>query len=262
MKTKKEKKSILAIKNLHVDIGDAHILKGINLTLKKGEVHIIMGQNGSGKSTLLYAIMGHPGYVVTRGSITLDEKNILSMKTHQRALSGLFLAFQQPYEFSGLPFANVVRTAKNAHRKYADATSKGVPPAEFAVHMKDQMSAIDLNTQFLYRSLNEGFSGGEKKKAEVLQMMMLQPSFAFLDEIDSGLDVDAIKKVCLSIKRGIKEYDTGIILVTHNPRILSSISPDHVHVMVDGKIITSGGKELADRISHEGYTSFIQKRKK
>ncbi|MDO8572129.1 MAG: hypothetical protein Q7R79_05610, partial [bacterium] len=184
------------------------------------------------------------------------------MKPHERALSGLFLAFQQPYEFAGLPFANVVRSAKNAHLKNSDSTSKGIAPVEFATEMKNQMSVVGLNTQFLYRSLNEGFSGGEKKKAEILQMMILQPTFAFLDEIDSGLDVDAMKIVCSSIKRAVKEYGTGIVLVTHNPRILSYITPDRVHVMVGGKVIISGGKELIGTIGRDGYTSLIQKKKK
>ena len=249
--------SVLEIKDLHVSVkteqGDKAILKGVDLTLKQGEIHAIMGPNGSGKSTLSYAIAGHPRYEVTSGSILLDGEDVLEMSVDERAHAGLFLAMQYPVEIPGVTNSNFLRTAKTA--------IDGEAPA-IRTWMKDVKTAMEnlrMDQSFANRNVNEGFSGGEKKRNEILQLELLKPKFAVLDETDSGLDVDALKVVSEGVNRAKETTGLGIMLITHYTRILRYIQPDFVHVFVDGRIAEQGGPELAARLEEEGYDRFLAK---
>ncbi|MHA3683143.1 Fe-S cluster assembly ATPase SufC [Leucobacter sp. HY1908] len=249
--------SVLEIKDLHVSVtteqGDKEILKGVDLTLKQGEIHAIMGPNGSGKSTLSYAIAGHPRYEVTSGSIHLDSEDVLEMGVDERAHAGLFLAMQYPVEIPGVTNSNFLRTAKTA--------IDGEAPA-IRTWMKDVKTAMDnlrMDQSFANRNVNEGFSGGEKKRNEILQLELLKPKFAVLDETDSGLDVDALKIVSEGVNRAKDNTGLGVMLITHYTRILRYIKPDFVHVFVDGRIAEQGGPELATRLEEEGYDRFLAK---
>lgn len=249
--------SVLEIKDLHVSVtteqGDKEILKGVDLTLKQGEIHAIMGPNGSGKSTLSYAIAGHPRYEVTSGSIHLDGEDVLEMGVDERAHAGLFLAMQYPVEIPGVTNSNFLRTAKTA--------IDGEAPA-IRTWMKDVKTAMEnlrMDQSFANRNVNEGFSGGEKKRNEILQLELLKPKFAVLDETDSGLDVDALKIVSEGVNRAKDNTGLGVMLITHYTRILRYIKPDFVHVFVDGRIAEQGGPELATRLEEEGYDRFLTK---
>lgn len=249
--------NILQIENLTAKIEDQEILKGINLTIKSGEIHAIMGPNGSGKSTLCKILMGHPGYEMTGGSIKFNGEEISEMDTNERANLGIFLAFQQPLEIPGVSLGNFLRLAKNANNKASDPESKEIRPGEFVKIMQENMQLLQMEKDFMGRSVNEGFSGGERKRAEILQMAVLQPKLAFLDEIDSGLDIDALRIVSAGINAIVKSQNTGLLMITHYQRILNYVKPDHVHIMKDGQIIKSGGKDLALELEEKGYETFI-----
>lgn len=242
----------LFVKNLHVKVEDTEILKGLDLTIKSGEIHAIMGPNGTGKSTLAYALMGHPNYEVMEGEVLLDGKDILEMEADERAHAGLFLAFQYPVAVPGVSVANFLRTAINAKRRSADPEDKGITIPEFRALLKEKMNMLEMDHSFAGRYLNDGFSGGEKKRVEILQMSVLEPKFSVLDETDSGLDIDALKVVADGVN-SIQDSKQGILLITHYQRILNYIKPDFVHVMLDGRIVESGGPELALRLEEEGY---------
>jgi Fe-S cluster assembly ATP-binding protein len=246
----------LEIKNLHVTVdteqGTKEILKGVDLVINSGESHAIMGPNGSGKSTLAYTIAGHPKYTVTKGEILLDGEDVLEMSVDERARAGLFLAMQYPVEIPGVSVSNFLRTAKTA--------IDGEAPA-LRTWIKDVKSAMDnlkMDSSFTERNVNEGFSGGEKKRHEILQLELLKPKIAVLDETDSGLDVDALKIVSEGVNRAKQENDFGLLLITHYTRILKYIKPDFVHVFVAGKVAEQGGPELADRLEAEGYDRYVQ----
>lgn len=246
---------MLVIKNLHVDIQDEKqqiktILRGVDLTIKPGEVHAIMGPNGSGKSTLSNVIAGRDGYTVTEGSITYQGKNLLHMSPEERAVSGIFLAFQYPTEIPGVNNMYFLRTALNNQRKL-----KGLPPldaADFLVQIKQKIKAVGLDDAFLHRGVNEGFSGGEKKRNDILQMLMLEPSFLILDETDSGLDIDALQQVASSVN-SMRHQERSMLVVTHYQRLLDYITPDVVHVMANGRIQKTGDKSLARVLEEKGY---------
>ena len=244
--------SVLLIKNLHVNVENTEILRGVDLTIKTGEVHAIMGPNGTGKSTLAYALMGHPKYEIIQGEATLDGKDLLNLDPNERSELGLFLAFQYPVAVPGVSVANFLRTAINAHRKAQDPDDKGISIPDFRKKLKEQLALLDMDETFAGRYLNDGFSGGEKKRVEILQMATLEPKFSILDETDSGLDIDALKIVADGVKT-ISKKDQGILVITHYQRILDYIKPDFVHVMLDGRIVESGGPELALRLEAEGY---------
>nr|NIS42020.1 Fe-S cluster assembly ATPase SufC [Desulfuromonadales bacterium] len=234
------------IKNLQVGIDDQPILRGLDLTLHKGEVHAIMGPNGSGKSTLANTLMGHPKYTVTDGEVLMKGQNLLEMDTDERARAGLFLAFQYPSEVPGVRMNNFLRQACIAR------TGQEIDMLEFYDKLEAKMKQLDMDEKFTRRYLNEGFSGGEKKRNEILQMMMLEPEFAVLDETDSGLDIDALKIVA----RGVNELrgeNLGILIITHYERILRYVQPDHVHILVEGRIVKSGGPDLASHLEEHGY---------
>lgn len=241
-----KKKKRLEIKNLHVKVDGKRILKGLNLKMKQGEIVVIMGPNGSGKSTLSYTIMGHPKYIIEKGSILLNGKDIAKLKTDERARKGLFLSFQHPSEISGVSVTNFLRTAVNSQRK------KPLPITEFKKLLDENVKKLNINQEMLRRYLNEGFSGGEKKKTEMLQMSMLKPDFAILDETDSGLDIDALKVVANSIN-DLAKQGKGILLITHYQRLLDYVKPDKIHILMNGKIVLSGGKELAVHLEEKGY---------
>ncbi|OMP67824.1 Fe-S cluster assembly ATPase SufC [Domibacillus epiphyticus] len=240
--------STLTIKDLHVAIDGKEILKGVNLEIKGGEFHAIMGPNGTGKSTLSSAIMGHPKYEITQGSITLDGEDVLEMEVDERARAGLFLAMQYPSEITGVTNAEFLRSAVNARREEGDEISL----MKFIRQMDGNMDLLEMDQDMAQRYLNEGFSGGEKKRNEILQLMTIQPKIAILDEIDSGLDIDALKVVSKGINK-MRGEDFGCLMITHYQRLLNYITPDHVHVMMQGKIVKSGGSELAERLEAEGY---------
>lgn len=244
--------SELIIKNLHVNVADTEILKGLDLTIKKGEVHAIMGPNGSGKSTLAYALAGHPSYEVTEGEVILEGEDILDLGADERARLGLFLAFQYPVAIPGVTLANFLRTAINAHRKAKDEGDKGIPIPEFRRLLKEKMDLLKMDHTFAGRYLNDGFSGGEKKRAEILQMATLQPTFAILDETDSGLDIDALRTVADGVN-ALRGPEMGTVVITHYQRILEYIKPDYVHIMFDGRIVESGGPEMALQLEEQGY---------
>ena len=240
--------STLEIKDLHVSIEDKDILKGVNLTVNTGEIHAIMGPNGTGKSTLSSAIMGHPSYEVTQGEVLLDGVNILELEVDERAKAGLFLAMQYPSEITGVTNADFMRSAINAKRE----EGQEINLMQFIKKLDKQMDFLDIDKDMAQRYLNEGFSGGEKKRNEILQLMMLEPKFAILDEIDSGLDIDALKVVSKGINE-MRGEDFGALMITHYQRLLNYITPDKVHVMYGGKVVKSGGPELAKRLEEEGY---------
>ncbi len=239
---------ILAIKNLHVEIEGKPILKGLTLTVKGGEVHAIMGPNGTGKTSLAQTLMGHPHYTVTSGQVTLDGQDVLAMRTDQRARAGLFLAMQYPSEISGVTTANFLRTAINSLR----GEGHQIPLKEFRDRLDETMQFLEMDPKFSNRYLNEGFSGGEKKRNEILQMLMLRPRIAVLDEIDSGLDIDAIKVVAKGVQ-SLNGPEFGSLVITHYQRILSYLKPDFVHIMMDGRVVKSGDYQLAEELESKGY---------
>ncbi|HDD7776358.1 TPA: Fe-S cluster assembly ATPase SufC [Staphylococcus aureus] len=240
--------STLEIKDLHVSIEDKEILKGVNLTINTDEIHAIMGPNGTGKSTLSSAIMGHPSYEVTKGEVLLDGVNILELEVDERAKAGLFLAMQYPSEITGVTNADFMRSAINAKRE----EGQEINLMQFIKKLDKNMDFLDIDKDMAQRYLNEGFSGGEKKRNEILQLMMLEPKFAILDEIDSGLDIDALKVVSKGINQ-MRGENFGALMITHYQRLLNYITPDKVHVMYAGKVVKSGGPGLAKRLEEEGY---------
>jgi Fe-S cluster assembly ATP-binding protein len=241
---------MLEIKDLHAKIGDKEILKGINLTIQTGEVHAIMGPNGSGKSTLSAVLVGNPLYEVTSGSVTFNGKDLLAMKPEERACEGLFLSFQYPVEIPGVSMTNFMRAAVNAKREYIG--EKPLNAAEFLKLMREKRKIVELDSKLANRSVNEGFSGGEKKRNEIFQMAMLEPKLSILDETDSGLDVDALRIVAEGVNK-LKTPETSCIVITHYERLLDIIKPDHVHVLYKGKIVKSAGPSLSKEIEERGY---------
>ena len=244
--------SELVIKNLHVNIEDKEILKGVDLNVKQGEIHAIMGPNGTGKSTLAYTLMGHPNYEVTGGEVWFKDKDILELDPDERSRLGLFLAFQYPVAIPGVTVANFLRSAVNARRRAENPEDKGVPIPEFRKMLKEQMSLLKMDHNFAGRYLNDGFSGGEKKRAEILQMAVLKPEIAILDETDSGLDIDALRVVADGVN-ALMSNDMGVLVITHYQRLLNYIKPHFVHIMLDGKIVESGGPDLALHLEEQGY---------
>ncbi|MBM6592047.1 Fe-S cluster assembly ATPase SufC [Brevibacterium sp. RIT 803] len=248
--------STLKITDLHVSVntetGPKPILNGINLEINSNETHAIMGPNGSGKSTLAYSLAGHPKYQVTSGSVTLDGEDVLEMSVDERAKAGLFLAMQYPVEVPGVTVTNFLRSAKTA------IDGEAPKLRNWTKDLKSAMENLRVDPEFASRNVNEGFSGGEKKRHEILQMEMLKPKFSVLDETDSGLDVDALRIVSEGINRVRESTDVGVLLITHYTRILSYIKPDHVHVIIKGKVAEEGGPELAERLENEGYDRFLQ----
>ncbi|HEY2174090.1 MAG TPA: Fe-S cluster assembly ATPase SufC [Mycobacteriales bacterium] len=242
--------STLEIHDLHVSVEDTEILKGVDLVVRSGETHALMGPNGSGKSTLAYSIAGHPKYTVTSGTVTLDGEDVLSMKVDERARAGLFLAMQYPVEVPGVSTTNFLRTAATAVRGEAPKLRTWVK------EVNEAMAGLKIDPSFSERSVNEGFSGGEKKRYEILQLALLKPKIAVLDETDSGLDVDALRTVSDGVNQARESSDLGLLLITHYPRILQYVRPDVVHVFYLGRIVETGGPELADRIESEGYVRF------
>jgi Fe-S cluster assembly ATP-binding protein len=246
--------STLQIRDLHVTVeadgGTKEILTGVNLTVNSGETHALMGPNGSGKSTLAYAVAGHPKYTISSGSVTLDGQDVLAMSVDERARAGLFLAMQHPVEVPGVSVSNFLRTSATAIRGEAPKLRLWLK------EMKGAMERLQIDPTFAQRNVNEGFSGGERKRAEILQLELLAPKMAILDETDSGLDVDALRVVSEGINRVRESGNTGVLLITHFTRILRYVRPDHVHVFVDGRIVAEGGPELADAIEAEGYASY------
>ncbi|WP_017811262.1 MULTISPECIES: Fe-S cluster assembly ATPase SufC [Paenibacillus] len=236
------------IEGLKATIENKEILKGVNLSMKGGEIHAIMGPNGTGKSTLASALMGHPKYEVTEGAVTLDGEDVLEMEVDERARAGLFLAMQYPSEITGVTNSDFLRSAINARRE----EGKEISLIKFIRQMEGTMKELEMNPEFAHRYLNEGFSGGEKKRNEILQMMMLDPKIVILDEIDSGLDIDALRIVADGVNK-MRSEDRGFLIITHYQRLLNYITPDHVHVMMQGRIVKSGGPELAARLEAEGY---------
>ena len=247
--------SVLEIKNLHVSVateqGEKQILRGVDLVIRSGETHAIMGPNGSGKSTLAYSIAGHPKYTVTEGEILLDGENVLEMSVDERARAGLFLAMQYPVEIPGVSVSNFLRTAKTAIDGQAPALRTWVN------EVRESMEALRMDKSFTERNVNEGFSGGEKKRHEILQLELLKPKMAVLDETDSGLDVDALKIVSEGVNRAKENTQLGVLLITHYTRILKYIKPDFVHVFVAGKVAEEGGPELAEQLEAEGYDKYV-----
>ncbi len=244
--------STLKVRDLHVSVDDQPILKGVSLTVSAGEVHALMGPNGSGKSTLAKTLMGHPDYHVTKGEIIFKSRNILDLETDERARLGLFLAFQYPVAIPGVTLANFLRMAINARRKELDPHDSGMPIPQFRRFLKDEMERLQMDHSFAGRYLNEGFSGGEKKRAEVLQLAALKPDIAVLDETDSGLDIDALRIVSEGVNT-VAGPDLGILMITHYQRILNYIRPQHVHIMLNGRIVERGGPELALQLEEQGY---------
>lgn len=240
--------SVLEIKDLHVRIEDKEILKGVNLTLNTGEIHAVMGPNGTGKSTLAAAIMGNPAFEVTQGEILLDGENVLEMEVDERARAGLFLAVQYPSEIPGVTNAEFMRAAINSRRAEDDK----MDVRTFIKKLDEKMALLDMPEEMAGRYLNEGFSGGEKKRNEILQCLMIEPKFAILDEIDSGLDIDALKVVSKGVN-AMRGEQFGSLIITHYQRLLNYIEPDVVHIMMDGKVVMTGGPELAQRLEREGY---------
>ncbi len=242
---------MLSIKNLQVAVDEKIIIHDVSLDIQPGEIHAIMGPNGSGKSTLAYTLAGHPKYFVQKGTVQLDKKDALALSPDQRARAGFFLAFQYPVEIAGVSVQNFLRVA------YEARFGKIKSILEFRKGLQKLADELHVKKELLERSLNDGFSGGEKKRVEILQMAALQPKFAVLDETDSGLDIDAIKSVAAGIKSIVKRYNTGVIVITHYQRILKFLEPNRVHVMVQGEIVKSGGKEFAEELEQNGYAKYV-----
>jgi Fe-S cluster assembly ATP-binding protein len=242
----------LIIRDLHVSVGGNEILKGFTLTVEQGKVHTLMGPNGSGKSTLAYTLAGHPNYEVTKGEISFDGQDMLEMAPDERSHAGIFLAFQYPVAIPGVTVANFLRTALNAKRKADDPEYKGIPIPEFRNLLKEKMDLLQMDHAFAGRYLNDGFSGGEKKRAEILQMATLDPKIAIMDETDSGLDIDALRNVAEGVE-ALRGPEFGVLLITHYQRILNYIKPDHVHIMLGGRIVESGGPDMALKLEEKGY---------
>ena len=240
------------VRNLHASIKGNEILKGVDLTISQGEVHALMGPNGTGKSTLAYVLMGHPSYEVTEGEVLFKGQNILDLNPDERSRLGIFLAFQYPVSIPGVTVANFLRTAINSRRKAADPENKGIQIPEFRRMLMDKMKVLKMDPAFAGRYLNDGFSGGEKKRAEILQMATLTPEIAILDETDSGLDIDALRIVSEGVNT-LRGPDLGVLVITHYQRILNYIKPDFVHIMLDGRIVESGGPDLALHLEEQGY---------
>lgn len=244
---------MLTVKDLHAAVDGKEILKGLNLTVGKGEVHVLLGPNGSGKSTLMNVLMGHPGYQVTEGEISFDGSDLLTMKTFERARKGLFLSFQTPEEIPGITVENMIRTAKQA------VTGEKIKILAFKKELKAAMTKLEINESYAGRYMNVGFSGGEKKRNEILQLMMLQPKLALLDETDSGLDVDAVQIVSKGVAAFHNE-ENSCLIITHNARILDRLTVDRVHVMKEGRIIQEGGAELIDEINRSGFAHLLEEK--
>ncbi len=244
--------SQLEIKNLHVSIEDKEILKGLSLTIKQGEIHAIMGPNGTGKSTLAYTLMGHPNYTVTEGEILFKGQNVLELEPDERSRAGIFLAFQYPVAIPGVTVANFLRSAINSRRRAENPEDKGIPIPEFRKLLKEKMDMLKMDHNFAGRYLNDGFSGGEKKRAEILQMATLKPEIAILDETDSGLDIDALRIVADGVN-ALAGPELGVLVITHYQRLLNYIKPHFVHVMMGGRIVESGGPDLALHLEEHGY---------
>ncbi|MDO5457764.1 MAG: Fe-S cluster assembly ATPase SufC [Atopococcus tabaci] len=245
--------SELVIKNLHVSVEDTEILKGANLTMNTGEIHAVMGPNGAGKSTLAAAVMGHPAYKVTQGEVLLDGENLLELDVDERARAGMFLGVQYPSEIQGITNAEFIRTAINARR----AKDEQINIMEFINKLDEKMEVLEMDQDMAERFLNEGFSGGEKKRNEILQLLMIEPTFAILDEIDSGLDIDALRVVAEGIN-AMRGENFGALIITHYQRLLNYIEPDFVHIIIDGKVVKTGDKELAKRLEAEGYKGIVE----
>src|SRR5919205_3926796 len=246
----------LVIKDLRVNVEDKEILKGLSLTVKPGTIHAIMGPNGSGKSTLAYTLMGHPGYTVTGGEVWYKGQNILELEAEERSKLGVFLAFQYPVAIPGVTVANFLRSAINAHRaeEGKDPKETSIPVAQFRKDLREKMAALEIDESFVRRYLNEGFSGGEKKRIEILQMAMLKPTMAIMDETDSGLDIDALRIVSHGVNTLAQEQpDMGVLVITHYQRLLNYIKPQFVSVMMEGRIVREGGAELALELEDKGY---------
>ena len=250
----KKNKNILEVRDLHVSVEDQEILHGVNLEVGSDETHVLMGPNGTGKSTLGYAITGNPAYIVTSGRIFFDGEDITEMPVNERAKKGIFLSFQNPLEVPGVTLSAFIRSALE------QKTGSRLRLWDFKKRLKETMALLQMDESYAERDLNVGFSGGEKKKAEILQMLMLEPKLAILDETDSGLDVDALKIVSEGVNRAHEANDMGVMLITHYTRILRYIKPQFVHVFVDGKMVDQGGPELADRLEEEGYVSYVGKK--
>ncbi|NPV68530.1 MAG: Fe-S cluster assembly ATPase SufC [Anaerolineae bacterium] len=248
----------LEIRNLHASVEGTPILKGVNLTIKQGETHALMGPNGSGKSTLANVLMGNPAYTVDSGQVIFDGVDLLELEPDARSRLGLFMAFQYPVAIPGVTLANFLRSAINARRRDVDPTDKGISIPEFRRLLMDKMNYLEISPDFASRYLNDGFSGGEKKRAEILQMAVLQPKIAILDETDSGLDIDALRIVAGGVNRLIGP-DLGVLVITHYKRILDYIRPQHIHIMMDGRIVESGGPELVDVLEATGYKPLFEK---
>ncbi|MFA6525212.1 MAG: Fe-S cluster assembly ATPase SufC [Patescibacteria group bacterium] len=249
-------KKIFSIKNLKISVDDKQIVKGISLNIPKGEIHALMGPNGSGKSTLAQAVMGHPRYRIDAGNIKLNGREISKLSPDKRAHAGLFLSFQYPSEIPGVSLLNFLRTAYNQVKR---TPKNPITFAEFKKLAKEKLELLQMDPDFLTRSINEGFSGGEKKRAEILQLAILEPEYAILDETDSGLDVDALRIVAEGINVVRKNSKTGLLLITHYQRILEYITPDVVHIMVDGKIVKTGDAKLAKQVEKNGYRGIVKK---
>ncbi len=254
----------LVIRNLHVRLEEdpeVEILKGVDLTINQGEVHALMGPNGSGKSTLSYALMGHPKYEVTDGTVEFNGEDILELAPNERAQLGMFLAFQYPVSIPGVSMANFLRLSINARRKAENPEDKGISIPDFRRLLKAKMDALGMDHSFAGRYLNEGFSGGEKKKAEVLQMAVMEPHIAIMDETDSGLDIDALRTVAEGVDK-LRGPEMGILVITHYQRMLNYIKPDYVHIMFEGRVVQSGGPELALELEDKGYEEIRKKYQK
>jgi len=249
---------ILSVKNLHATVDGTEILKGLNLEVRAGEIHAIMGLNGSGKSTFSKVLAGHPDYEVTAGEISFKGQDILELEPHERATSGIFLAFQYPLEIPGVSNRDFLRVAYNAHRKAQGQEEMDV--FDFDDLIEEKLDVVKMDASFLDRSVNEGFSGGEKKRNEILQMALLEPLLSILDETDSGLDIDALKTVAEGVNQ-LATPDNAVVLITHYQRLLNYITPDYVHVMADGRIITTGGKDLAHELENRGYEWIVAEHK-